>query len=324
LRVRTAWLIAASGLAAAVLTSPASVVAAGPCGASTSSVLAAVDAQVTSDIYSNELAGREVTQDVAQVTAAPDLLAAVSADAPSATFKAVQRLVYHPGWHIVRLRVLDASGRLLADFGGPYVIAPVHGTLRSADGATIGSFVMSVQDDAGIAKLETRFVGDAVAIYYHARPVIEAGGRIFPHALPRGPSLTVGGVRYRLKAVTYNAFPAGTLTAVLLIPPTPVALAAKTCASVRAGEFGRVAQRLTTLLGPLAQHYYGYAYWVHLYTGASVYVRNPDGSQIASSDGSDPAALPLGGTATVNGQSFLVYSFEANPPVRVYLLIPPA
>ena len=303
--------------------SPASVVAAGPCGPSTSSVLTAVDAQVTSDIYSNELAGREVTQDVAQIMAAPDLLAAVSADAPSATFKAVQRIVYHPGWHIVRLRVLDAAGRLLADFGGPFVIAPVRGTLRSADGATIGSFVMSVQDDAGIAKLENRFVGDAVAIYYHAHRVVQLGGVVFPHAPPHGASLIVRGVRYGVQEMTYNAFPAGTLTAVLLIPPVSPALASNTCASVRAGEFGRVARRLTTLLGPLAQHYYGYTYWVHLYTGASVYVRNPDGSQIASSDGTDPDELPLGGTATVNGQTCLVYSFEPNPAVRVYLLVPP-
>ena len=38
---------------------------------------------------------------------------------------------------------------------GPYVIAPVTGSLRSG-GKVIGSFVMSVQDDVGFTKLETR------------------------------------------------------------------------------------------------------------------------------------------------------------------------
>jgi hypothetical protein len=315
------WIIAAAALAAAVLASPSSGAVGGSCGPATSSVREAVDGQVMSNIYANELAGREVSQDIVQIAAAPDLLAAVAADAPSATFKAVQRIVYHPGWHIVRLRVLDASGRLLADFGGPFVVAPVRGVLRSASGARIGSFVMSVQDDAGIAKLESRFVGDAVAVYFHAHPVVEVGRVFFPRSPPRATSLTVRGVRFAVQKLTYAAFPTGTLTMVLLVPPASNALAAQTCATVRAGEFGRVARRLTTLLGPIAQHYYGYTYWVHLYTGATVYVRNPDGSQIASSDGTDPDDLPLTGATTVNGQSFLVFSFEPKPPIRVYLLV---
>ncbi|HLW96515.1 MAG TPA: hypothetical protein VKS25_14150 [Solirubrobacteraceae bacterium] len=319
--MRRGWVIAAAALAAAALASPSSGAVAGSCGSATSSVLEAVDGQVVSNVYANELAGREVTQDVAQIASAPDLLAAVAADAPRATFKVVQRIVYHHGWHIVRLRVLDASGKLLADFGGPFVVAPVRGVLRSASGAQIGSFVMSVQDDAGIAKLENRFVGDAVGVYFHAHPVVEVGGVFFPRSMPRGTSLTVRGVRYAVQKLTYDAFPTGTLTMVLLVSPASSALAAQTCATVRADEIGRVAQRLTSLLGPIAQHYYGYTYWVHLYTGAAVYVRNPDGSQIASSDGTDPDGLPLAGPATVNGQSFLVVSFEPKPPVRVYLLV---
>jgi len=322
--VRRGLIIATAALVAALLVSPSAGAVDGSCGLSTASVLEAVDAQVTSNIYANELAGREVSEDLAQITAAPDLLAAVSADAPAATFKAVQRIVYHPGWHIVRLRVLDASGRLLADFGGPFVVAPVRGILRSSSGAQIGSFVMAVQDDAGIAKLESRFVGDAVGIYYHTHPVVQIGGIVFPGSIPRGTSLRNRGVRYGVQKLTYDAFPTGTLTMVLLTAPASRALAAEPCATVRAGEFGRIARRLTTLLGPITQHYYGYTYWVHLYTGAAVYVRNPDGSQIASSDGTNPDELPLAGPTTVNGQSYLVFSFEPKPPVRVYLLVPPS
>ncbi|HEX4034508.1 MAG TPA: hypothetical protein VHX66_08700 [Solirubrobacteraceae bacterium] len=322
--MRRGWITATAALVAALLVSPTAGAADGACGSLTSSVTQAVDAQVISNIYANELSGREVSQDLAQIAAAPDLLAGVAADAPAATFKAVKRIVYHHGWHIVRLRVLDASGKLLADFGGPFVVAPVRGILRSASGAKIGSFVMSVQDDAGIAKLENRFVGDAVAVYYNTHPVVEVGGVFFPRAMPRGTALTVRGVRYTVQKLTYNAFPTGTLTMVILVPPVSSAVASEPCATVRTGEFGRVARRLTTLLGPITQHYYGYTYWVHLYTGAAVYVRNPDGSQIASSDGTDPDDLPIAGAATVNGQSYLVFSFEPKPPVRVYLLVAPA
>ena len=60
--------------------------------------------------------------------------------------------------------MLDAAGNLLADFGGPYVIAPVSGTLKD-DGRVIGSYVLSVQDDAGVVKLAHDFIGDDAGIY---------------------------------------------------------------------------------------------------------------------------------------------------------------
>ena len=44
---------------------------------------------------------------------------------------------------------------VLADVGGPYVIAPVDRRAAARAGGSIGSFVMSVQDDVGFTKLET-------------------------------------------------------------------------------------------------------------------------------------------------------------------------
>ena len=83
-------------------------------------------------------AAAETTTDLAlRRDARPDLLGrgrGRQSRAPRS--RPCKRIVYHPFWHIVRLRVLDASGRVLADFGGPDVIAPVSGTLRSAPGAT--------------------------------------------------------------------------------------------------------------------------------------------------------------------------------------------
>ena len=313
--------LTAGGLAALAANTIAATSAA--CAAATHGVLATADAQVLSNIYANELAGQEVTDDLAEITANQALIAAVSQDDAVATLAAVKRLVYHPAWHIVRLRVLDSSGHLLADFGGPYVIAPVSGLLHSPSGAVIGSFVMSVQDDVGVTKLETRFIGDPIGIYYGGRMVAQLGGVSFPRTRPTANTLTVGNVRYLLVTRTYGAFPSGALRAVILVPPPATAATVQSCDTVRAAEFGRVASRLTGLLGPVAQHYFGYAYWVHVYTAAKVFVLDPDGTVLATSDGSDPPSLPLSGSVSYERQSWLVFSFEPQPPVRVYLLVSP-
>ena len=299
--------------------------AGGACGASTLATIATADASMLTDIYRNELAGTEVSFDVAKVTGAADLLSAVARGDRAAALKAVSRLVYHPAWHIVRLRALDASGRVLADVGGPDVIAPVSGVLRSGTGAVIGSFVMSVQDDVGVTKLESRFIGNPIGIYVRGRLVAQRRTH-FPRRPPSGSELTVGGVRYRIVTETYKAFPTGTLGAVILVAPPAGSLRRQPCATVRAGEFGRVAGRLTGLLGPLTQHYYGYAFWVQIYTGAEVFVRDPDGTQLTSSAGAGagPTVLPTSGTASYQGKSWLVFSFEPYPPTRVYMLIAPA
>ena len=80
-----------------------------------------------------------------------------------AILAAVHSIVYTPHWHIVRLRVFKA-GHVIADVGGPYVIAPVTGVLRQ-HGRTVGRYVMSVQDDLGYIKLVSRFIGVPVDFY---------------------------------------------------------------------------------------------------------------------------------------------------------------
>jgi len=291
------------------------------CGPATLATLAAADATVLTDIYHNELAGTEVSFDLANVTGAADLLRAVARDKPAATLRAVHRIVFHPGWHIVRLRVMDASGRILADVGGPYVIAPVSGTLVSTTGAVVGSFLMSVQDDVGITKLETRFVGDPIAIYIGGRLIAQRDGD-FPLVLARGSTVTRHGVSYRVVAQTDNAFPTGTLRAVILVAAAPASLRRAPCATVRAAEIGRVAVRITHLTVPLRRHYLEYATAVQTYTGSEVFIRE-HGTQLASSGGVGPAVLPMSGIVSYQGVSWLVFSFEPLRSTRVYVLIPP-
>ena len=286
------------------------------CGAATLTTLSSLDAAVANNIYRGELGGSETKIDIGHVTSAPDLLSALAAGNRAATLTAVKRIVYHPFWHIVRLRVLDSSGKLLADFGGPYVIAPVTGALRS-DGKVVGSFVMSVQDDVGFTKLESHAVGDPIAIYVGGRRVAEMGAD-FPGVQPTGTSLALGGLQYGVVTLTYNAFPTGTLEALLAVRQPALRFEAQSCAAVSLAETERVVKRLASRFHPLAALYGNFVETVHADTGALVVVRIGLRS-IAGSAG--PAALPQSGTVVYQGRKWSVFSFEPTPPARVFVLV---
>lgn len=307
------------GTAAAEAASPSKPAA---CGSATAATLGAVDASVVAHIYANELAGPEVSADLQHVLSATDLSTAVAAGNRRAVLKATTRIVYTPRWHIVRLRVTDLKGNLLADVGGPYVAAPVNGTI-SAGGRAVGRFLMSVQDDHGIVKLEWHFVGDPAAIYVGSKPVTAYGPVSFPAGVPRGPTVTLSGVSYRVQTQTLTAFPSGAITFVQLIAPPPSRLAAQPCAIVRAGEYGRVAATLAQLASNLQSNYVGYVSTVHTYTGALAFVR-VGSRRIASAGGAGPNTIPDSGSVSYQGRSWLVYSFQPKPPARVYLLVPPS
>ncbi|HXR14205.1 MAG TPA: hypothetical protein VN740_06040 [Solirubrobacteraceae bacterium] len=313
--------IAGAAIAAAVLASagaPAAGDVAAACGPAALTTLSSLDAAVANNIYRGELGGSETNVDIGHVTSAPDLLAAVAADNAVATMTAVKRIVYHPFWHIVRLRVLDPSGKLLADFGGPYVIAPVTGTLH-AGGTVVGSFVMSVQDDVGFTKLENRAVGDPIAIYVGGRRVVELGAD-FPAVAPTGSSLALGGIQYGLVPLTFNAFPTGTLNALLAVPAPSLQLEAQSCALVSLAETARVVKRIARRFHPLAANYGNFVETVHADTGALVVVRI--GLRvIAGSEGPGPAALPASGTVIYDGRYWSVFSFAPTPPARVFVLV---
>lgn len=117
--------------------------------------------------------------------------------------------------HVVRVRV-TVGGRLLYDLGGPYVLAPVRGTLRS-DGRTVGNFEMSIQDDAGYLKLARLFTGAEVLMRVGGRQVqgtLDPG----PENVPaRGP-VSYAGRSYEAYSFAAEAFPSGPLRISLLLP----------------------------------------------------------------------------------------------------------
>ena len=320
LRVATAA-AAAALLAAAALAAGGSVArgdVGAACGPATAATIAAVDSSVATNVYRAELGGSETQVDLRHVTTARDLLAAVIAGDPHAAWRAAVRIVYHHFWHIVRLRVLSATGTVLADIGGPYVIAPVSGSLTSA-GKVVGSFVMSVQDDLGYTILERHAIGDPIAIYLAGRRVVQGGGG-FPRTMPATATVSLAGVHYTTSALTLSAFPAGTLTALLAVPAPAASLSVQPCSAVSVAEIGRIAGRLAVRFHPLAANYPGFVETVHSDTGALVVVRIGVRA-IAGSEGPGPLVLPPSGTVSYLGRSWSVFSFEPTPPARIYLLI---
>ena len=206
----------------------------GACGPATAATIGAVDAAVARKVYTGELTGHEVGEDVARVAGSAELASAVAGGNPAAAIAVVHQIVYTPHWHIVRLRVIRA-GKVLADVGGPYIIAPITGTLRQ-NGVKVGSFVMSVQDDVGYVKLVTRFTGVPIDLYGGAPP--RPPGKFLMGTLQPAPRLPSDGATVKAHGSSYlarvaqvNAMPNGKLHVVLLVPAPTKGVSSRSCAA---------------------------------------------------------------------------------------------
>ena len=113
------------------------------CGAGAPETLAKTAGRVAMQIYAHELTGSGVRADQRQVESNGPLLNALASGNLAGVREAVTSLVYSHT-HIVRLRVLQGN-TVQADVGGPYIIAPVSGSLRF-HGRTVGHYLLSVQD----------------------------------------------------------------------------------------------------------------------------------------------------------------------------------
>ncbi len=287
-----------------------------PCGRASAAIVGAVDAQVAQRIYADELAGGETVIDQAHIRESRALARALVAGNRAAVFAAVHAIVYTPHWHIVRLRVLKA-GQVLADVGGPYVIAPVSGTL-ARHGRTIGRYVMSVQDDAGYVKLISRFIGVPVDLY-RGRSFVMGTLQPAPPLPQSGASVSAGGIGYRVRLLKARAFPAGGLEAALFAPAPARAVSSLGCSHVLAHAWGSIAMHIAARFRPLSAHLADLAAVVRAVTGARVFVLS-HGREIAG--GSMPARLPSSGTARIAGHSRGVFSWAVSAGTRVYVLTP--
>jgi hypothetical protein len=164
-------------------------------------------------IYREELHSPDVAATLRSMEGSTIFQRAVAAGSVSGTRAAILGF-FAAHIHVVRVRV-TIDGRLLIDEGGPFALAPVHGTLRSG-GRVVGDFEMAIQDDAGYLKLAHLFTGAQVLMRTGSR---QAMGTLSPGptSIPdRGP-VTYRGRAYQAYSFIGEAFPAGALRISLLL-----------------------------------------------------------------------------------------------------------
>jgi hypothetical protein len=293
-----------------------------PCGSAGAETLARTAGVVATRIYANELSSSEVFTDKRQVEGFSPLLSALQSGNRTAVREAVTSLVFSHT-HVVRLRV-TRGGEVLADVGGPEILAPVSGSLHRG-GRTLGHYVLSVQDDLGYVKLVNRFIG--------IPPVLRAGSHTLPiaGALAPGPASIpshgpVGyrGTTYQAFSFGAQAFPSGPLRISLLLP-APGSLSRRGCSEIRVTELGDVARRISRRFTLSPANFSSYIKATGPLTGGLIYIRSGF-RQLAGSTRPGPGALPDHGTVNYRGTTYGVSSFAAATgagQARIYLLVHP-
>jgi hypothetical protein len=185
--------------------------AAALCGRTQQDTLVNTLGRVARNIYDGELGGR-ARAEVRRVQRDPALLRAVAARDPVAAILAIDALLNQ---HIVRLRV-STEGRLLADVGGPNVLAPVSAPLRLG-GHTIGTLELSIQDDEGYRRLARRLAGLDVLMYMGSSLVKNDLGPD-PGTVPSSGAYQYDGRSFQVYTIHAEAFPSGPLRINVLIP----------------------------------------------------------------------------------------------------------
>ncbi|HEY2397496.1 MAG TPA: hypothetical protein VGH78_00750 [Solirubrobacteraceae bacterium] len=297
----------------------APVASAAPCAAAAGATRAAAAGFVARRIYGREVSSPEVSRDRRQVEGYAPLLRALAGGSRGAVQAAVTSLVFSHT-HVVRLRI-SKGGSLLADVGGPYILAPVGGSLR-VGGRTVGRYLLSVQDDSGYAKLATRYIGYPLLMRQGARRLPVEGtfspGSTFIPA--RGP-VSWRGSRYDVFSLAAQAYPSGPLEISMLVPPP--SSSAASCTATRVAELNRIAQRIWRRFQLVGAPVSGFVSTMGSLLGALSYVR-AGSHQLSGSTSPGPARLPAQGTVTYHGVAYLVFSFPASTPggpVRAYELV---
>jgi hypothetical protein len=309
----------ASAAPGASASSAAAGTGSAPCGAAAAQTRAAAAGYVAARIYGREVSSPEVRRDQHQVESYEPLLSALASGNRGAVREAVTSLVFSHT-HVVRLRVSQGSS-LLADVGGPLILAPVGGNLRF-HGRDVGRYLLSVQDDSGYAKLETRYVGYPLIIRQgaHALSVegtLSPGGTFIPE---RGP-VSFRGASYQVVSFAAQAYPSGPLRISILVPNS--ASSSASCTTVRLAELDRISQRIWRRFMLVGAPVSAFVSTMGSLVGALSYVRS-GAHQLSGSTDPGPASLPAQGTVRYRGTNYLVFSFAASArgaPVRAYQLV---
>jgi hypothetical protein len=181
------------------------------CGRTAQDTVVNAISHVAALIYTDETGPRALAQ-VHRVQRNMALLQAVARRDPAATRRAIVGLLNQ---HVVRLSV-SADGHVVADVGGPFVLAPRNAALRLG-GHTIGTVVLSIQDDLGYLLLAHRLARLDVVMRIRNKLVMSSLGPAPPPAPSEG-SYRYRGRAYRVFTLNATAFPSGPLRITVLIP----------------------------------------------------------------------------------------------------------
>jgi hypothetical protein len=292
------------------------------CGPAAAAELGHSVGEVATRIYGAELSSSETESDQRQVEGYGPLLSAVAGGSTGAIEAAVTSLVYSHT-HIVRLRITRGS-TILADVGGPYILAPVGGSLR-LNGRTIAHYVLSVQDDLGYVKLVTRFLGVPLTMRVGSRQLpVEGLLPLGPAEIPAEGPLTFRHVHYEAFSFNARSFPGGPLRISLLAPLSP-SLSAESCPEIKSTELGRAAQLISQQFSLSHESFPGYIRLVSTLTHGQLYIRSGS-QQLAGSTPTGPRSLPNTGTIRYHRRTYEVYSFIAPSTLgqlRIYQLVSP-
>jgi len=292
------------------------------CGAGAPEELAHAVGEVATRIYGAELSSSETQSDQREVEGYGPLLSAIAGGNTAAIEAADTSLVYSHT-HIVRLRITKGS-TVLADVGGPYILAPVSGSLR-LNGRTIAHYVLSVQDDLGYVKLVTRFLGVALVMRVgsHQLPV-EGMLSPGPASIPAEGPVTYRHVHYESFSFNARSFPGGPLRISLLVA-LPASLSAETCPEIKSAELGHAAQLISRRFALSPEAFPGFIKLTSILTHGLLYIRSGS-HQLAGSTEPGPRSLPSTGAVSYRHRTYEVYSFTAPTTVgqvRIYQLVTP-
>jgi hypothetical protein len=168
------------------------------------------------NIYRDEQSGGQTRAVVGDFERSRPFQEAVATDDPAATEAAIVTF-FKSTLHVVRVRAMLGK-KLVADVGGPHVLAPIGGEIRDARGHIVGHFLLSVQDDLGYVILSHRFTGAQVFLREGGQQLV-ASTTPGPPAIPDRGEVVYHGVRYQAYSFLAEAFPSGPLRVSLLIPP---------------------------------------------------------------------------------------------------------
>ncbi|MCW3016018.1 MAG: hypothetical protein JWO02_3110 [Solirubrobacterales bacterium] len=157
--------------------------------------------------YDIEQYGPAVHDLLRRVAADPGLQAAVRSGSTAAIRAAVaakfDSVWYH--WHVSRLRIVR-HGKVVADAGVPFVVAPSSWPLRDAHGRVLATLEISDQDVIGFVRFMHRNHGVDVVVRgvgpAHVRSSLPAALRL---ALPDHGQATIAGRRYHVRSFTKKA-----------------------------------------------------------------------------------------------------------------------